>query len=109
MAVTPIELFRAGKPAGPRFERLRPGEVAIQSQNGVDWVVGRSGGASTLEAPTGIRGTWWRLPAGTAYDDKILYLWRDYSPHWAWEPIRDMPLADYVNALNALNVKFIRV
>jgi hypothetical protein len=72
-------------------------------------VVGRSGGASTKEMPIGLRGTWYQLPQGTTYDDAVFYVHNDYDDHWSWEPARDMPLADFVAALTALNSEFIRV
>jgi hypothetical protein len=110
MALTTIELFRVGtKNGGPRFDRLRPGEVVIQARNGVDWVVGRSGGASTQDVQTGLRGTWYSLPQGTTYDDAVLFLWNDYPGHWSWEPAQDMLLDAYVAALAALNAEFILV
>jgi hypothetical protein len=95
MALTTIELFRVGtKNGGPRFEHFRSGEIAIQARNGADWVLGpQQGGASTLEVPQGLRGTWYRLPQGIFYDNAILYLWNDYPGHWSWEPAQDMLLA----------------
>jgi hypothetical protein len=102
MAATAIELFRAGNKSGPKFDHIRS-HVVVQSRNGVDWVIGRSGGASTQQAPGGLRGTWYALPANTTYDDAILYVWNDYPGHWSWEPRHDMPLSDYVAALAALN------
>jgi hypothetical protein len=107
MAATPLDLFRAGNKSGPRFDHLRPGEVVIQARKGIDWVVGRSGGASTLEAPIGLGGTWYRLPKGTPYDDSVFYLWNDYPGHWAWEPARDMPLVAFLDALARMNKQFI--
>ena len=43
------------------------------------------------------------------YDDAVFYVHNDYDDHWSWEPARDMPLADFVAALTALNSEFIRV
>ena len=109
MAITTVELFRASNKTSPRLDYLRPGEVVTYSVNGVDWVTARSGGASTLERQTALRGTWWRLPVGTQYDDSVIFLWNDYDDHWSWEPIRDMPLSVFTAALTAVNPKFIRV
>jgi hypothetical protein len=107
MALTPIELFRAGNKTTPKFDHLKIGEVVIQSRNGVDWVLsGRVGGASTLDAPKGLGGTWYRLPPNTIYDDAVFDLWPDFPGHWSWEPARDMLLSDYVTALAALNAEF---
>jgi hypothetical protein len=69
MALTTIELFRASNKSGPRFDYFRPGEIVIQPRSGIDWVLAGQGGASTLEAPIGLGGTWYRLPQGVAYDD----------------------------------------
>jgi hypothetical protein len=107
VALTPIELFRAGNKTSPRFDHLKAGEVVVQSRNGVDWVLsGRCGGASTLDAPMGLRGTWYRLPQNTIYDDAVFDLWSDFPGHWSWEPARDMLLSDYKAALAALNTEF---
>jgi hypothetical protein len=109
MAPTPRELFRAGNAGGARFDILRPGEVLTVKMNGIDWVYGRSGGASTLESPLQLGGKWWRLPAGAMYDDTVLYLYSDFGDHWSWEPTADMPLTIYVSALTDLNGRFVRV
>jgi hypothetical protein len=110
IVTTPIELYRAGNKTSPRFDYLRPGEIAIESRNGVDWVLGPGqGGASTEGAITALQGTWYRLPQGTTYDDAVLYLWNDYATHWSWEPAQDMQLDTYRAALTALNSEFIRV
>jgi hypothetical protein len=110
MALTPIELFRAGNKTTPRFEHLKVGEVVVQSRSGVDWVLGsRVGGASTLATPIALKGTWYRLPQGTIYDSSIFDLWNDYPGHWSWEPAQDMLLDTYVAALAALNAEFILV
>jgi hypothetical protein len=107
---TPVDLFRAGNKSGARFDVLKPGEVATKvGRNGAQWVIARSGGASTVDAPTGLRGTWHKLAQGTEYDDTIFALHNDYPGHWGWEPARDMPLADYVAALAALNQEFVRI
>lgn len=112
ITATKVELFRAGtKNGGPRFERFpatNPG-IVIQSRQGIDWVLAGAGGASTLEMPLGLGGTWYRLPQGVQYDDAILYVWNDAPGHWSWEPAQDMLLADFTAALAALNPEFIRV
>ena len=109
IVITPLDLYRASNKSGPRFEHFRPGEIAIQSRNGVDWVLGpRRGGASTLDAPLGLGGIWYRLPRGTIYDDAVFFLWNDFPGHRSWEPARDMELAAYLDALRALNQEFVR-
>ena len=109
LVLTPVHLFRAGNKTYPRFEQLKAGEVLIQNRNGIDWVIARSGGASTKEAPIGLRGTWWRLARGTLYNDSVFFLHNDYDDHWSWEPARDMLLSAFVTALSALNPEFVRV
>jgi hypothetical protein len=106
---TPRELFRAGNKSTARFDQLKSGEVLVQARNGVDWVIARSGGASTQEIAQGLSGTWYRLPQGTAYDDAVFYLWNDYPGHWAWEPAQDMQLSVYIGALAAVNAEFVLV
>ena len=109
MKQTPIDLYRLGNASSARLDRLRPDEVGIVARDGRDWVVGRSGGVSTFEAPTGLRGRhWWRLSAQTAYDETLMHLWNDFGNHWSWEPAANMPLAQFVDALVELNAKFTR-
>src|ERR1700692_2267904 len=109
MATTTIDLFRAGNATSARLSHVRALDVSIFSRNGVDWVTARSGGISTFDAKVfSVGGLWWRLPAGTTYDDSVLALVNDIGNHWSWEPVRDMPLASYTAALSAVNVKFIR-
>jgi hypothetical protein len=107
MATTTVELFRAGNSSSARLDILRPGEVVVFQQYGIGWVKGRSGGASTFDAPVGLRGKWWLLPNGTTYDDRLLVLWNDYGNHWSWEPVQDMSLDAYLEALRDVNRKFV--
>lgn len=112
MANTPIELFRLGIKTTPRFNEFRPGEIATTIKpDEIEYVIAKQGaGASTLDAPMGLRGNWWwRLAAGTPYDDNVLKLWNDFGNHWSWEPIQDMPLSDYVAVLTEINGKFVPV
>jgi hypothetical protein len=100
-------LYRLGNATSARLERIRPDEVVTEMRGGIAWVLGRSGGASTFDAPSGLRGKhWWRLPALTEFDDSRVYLWNDFGNHWSWEPAMDMPLADYLAELSALGGKF---
>jgi len=109
MGTTTVDLFRVGNASGPRLEKVRPGiDIEVYRKDGEDWVKGRSGGASTFESKKDTRKTWWRLPAGTKYDDR-LFVWNDQDDHWSWEPASDMRLLDYVSALEAVNVDFTRV
>lgn len=109
---TTLDLFRASKKSGPRFEHfstVNP-EIVIQNRKGVDWVLGPlQGGASTKAAPLGLNGVWYVLPKGTIYDDAVFLVWNDYDDHWIWEPSQNMPLTAYLDALRALNPEFSRV
>jgi hypothetical protein len=85
-------------------------DVTIYTNSGVDWVKATTGGISTYEKidPT-LNGRWWRLPKGSAYDDRVLAVVNDQGDHWSWEPVHDMPLASYRAALAAVNARFIKV
>jgi hypothetical protein len=110
LIATALDLYRAGNRSGPRFDHFVPGEITIEARNGVNWVLGpKQGGASTKETPMGLRGTWYRLPDGTIYNNSVLFLWNDYADHWSWEPAQDMQLDAYLDALRALSAKFVRV
>ncbi|MGO8916520.1 MAG: hypothetical protein ACLQJR_11500 [Stellaceae bacterium] len=110
MATTAVDLFRAGNAGSARLDRVRSSDLTIYKIGVVDWVKSGTGGMSTWDAidPT-LNGPWWRLPAGTDYNDIALVLVNDQGNHWSWEPRFDMELAAYQNALAAVNMKFIRV
>lgn len=106
---TQLDLYRAGNATSARFDRVRPQDVVIWRTGTGDWVVARSGGVSTFDRPQGLSGPWYRLPRGAAYDDATFHLSNPHPGRWKWEPARDMPLADYIAALAALNQTFVRM
>jgi hypothetical protein len=117
MGRTQLELFRSGNANSARLHMLRlPSnhprpeiETFIEAATGDEWVRANTGGASTDEAADpNWRGPAHRLPAGTDYPDE-LGLTLDGPGHWLWEPSRDMPLVDYVNALETVNGHFQKV
>jgi hypothetical protein len=77
------------------MDHVRPIDLRSFTRNGLEWVVGRSGGISTFAsaAPPG-RGRIWRLPAGNLYPDELV-LNNDHGNHWSWEPAQDMELSRY--------------
>src|SRR5690349_8943687 len=93
VGTTTIDLFRAGNSNSAKLDNVRPGDLVIYRLGTVDWVKSGTGGVSTWEAvdPT-LSGKWWRLPAGTSYDDTALVLVQDLVQvdHWSWEPRFDM-------------------
>jgi hypothetical protein len=109
MGKTPVELFRSGNAGSAKLDKpRRMHDVTVFQKNGDDRVQAGSGGMSTMEAPDNtIRGTWWRLAAGTDYNDSLLLVWNDYANHWSWDPAKDMPLSDYMSALADVNSKFV--
>jgi len=110
VSFTTLDLFRAGNASGARLDIVRPIDVSIYVHAHIDWVHGRSGGISTYDAVSpALGGRWWRLPAGSEFDDTMLFVWNDYLGHWSWEPAQDMPLDSYRTALSAVNARFIRI
>jgi hypothetical protein len=110
-AITVCDLYRFGNATSPRLDRVRPNrDINVHLRDGIEWVSGFSGGVITSDAPSPtLRGsTLWRLPAGTNYDHLLLVVTNEKPHIWFWQPARDMPLADYVVALSALNGKFVR-
>jgi hypothetical protein len=66
-------------------------------------------GVSTSDAPDPAwTGKLWHLPAGSTFSDR-LRVWEDEPGHWVWEPVTDMPLANYQVALASANAQFVRV
>lgn len=110
MANTPVELFRAGNAGSARLDHVRANDALIFDVNGTPWVKGGVGGVSTQErVDPAFGGRWWRLPAGSPYDDRLLFVVNDEDEHWAWQPSRDMPLANFRAALAAVSARFIKV
>jgi len=110
MATTPLDLYRMGNASNARMDHVRPDrDVTVIERDGVAWVEGRSGGVSTFSQVGEQASNWWRLPAGSRYDDGLLVVWNDHGDHWSWEPARDMTLDDYRAALLEINAQFVRV
>jgi hypothetical protein len=109
VAQTPHDLFRAGNMAGPRLDHLRIGrDLLVHRRNGADWVGRMAGGPSSYDAKTALRGTWWRLPAGTQYGDLLsLTEYPAGSGHWLWQPAQDMQLVEFARLLALLNLEFV--
>ena len=117
MGATQIDLFRSGNATSAQLARLRlhptvpdpDVETYTDPSSSDEWVKASSGGVSTWEQiDPSWRGRPWRLPYGAQYPDE-LRLSTDAPGHWLWEPSRDMPLAEYVAALEAVNAQFQRV
>jgi hypothetical protein len=108
MGVTPVDLYRAGNSTGPRMDRVRPTDIVVIQQHGVDWVNPQQGGVSTREAIYWPSRHWWRILQGTSFTD-FLVLRKDHGDHWLWEPARGMEFAEYVRLLATLNKEFMHV
>jgi hypothetical protein len=107
MAKTPCDLFRAGNKSGPKMDYVRPADITMFTHNGMAYAKGRGGGVSTFRSKDpALSGTWWLLPAGTDYDDKLLFLNDDGTGHIQWEPNQDMPVSAFEAILATLNGKF---
>jgi hypothetical protein len=73
MGVTPRDLYRVGNAATARFDVIRPDDIDIYTVSGVDWVQAGTGGISTFASLTPrLKGKWWKLPAGSNFDDTVL-------------------------------------
>jgi hypothetical protein len=108
LGITPVDLYRAGNAAGPRMDRLRPIDIPVIQQNGVDWVIPLSGGVSTNEQRLAPVRAWWLLPRGTIFST-LLAVRNDHGSHWVWEPAQSMELAEFLRLLASLNGEFVRV
>ena len=84
---------------------MRPQDIVIYQVNGLDWVRANPGDGVSTDETSKPRGKWWHLPKGTPFPG-LLLVRNDYTGHWVWEPIRDMPLSDYKAALAALHPYF---
>jgi hypothetical protein len=121
MRQTPTDLYRFGRQSKLDKVRADPDPLTRSKDavsydrdagNGVTdtWVRGLKRGVSCFSAPNnrlkGIRGKWWKLPQGTSYDDRTLYLYSPDGSHWYWAPAEDMRLSDFEAHLAQLNPAF---
>jgi hypothetical protein len=120
MGTTTVDLFRSGHSKHARLIEVRCAHDPANQGRDPDvdsyvdpktqdiWVSAVQGnGASSWDI---LRQGWrkpWRLSAGETYPDS-LRLWNDDNPkgHWTWAPSSDMPLSDYVAALEIVQKKF---
>jgi len=110
MKPTLLDLYRLGNMTSSRLDRYRRGvDLGVRMVDGIEWVLGNTGGVSTFAQMNPRPGIWWRLPIGTPYDDGVLLVWNDHATHWLWEPARDMPASEYSAALRRVGALFIRV
>jgi|SRR6185437_6386499 hypothetical protein len=112
MAATHLDLFRSGNAGSAQLSRVRLNvpdpDIETFLVDTETWVRARSGGVSTYDAPQpSWRGPAWRLPAKTTIPAGI-EIRSDAPGHWMWEAARDMPLDEYVAALEQINVLFAR-
>jgi hypothetical protein len=118
MGVTTADLFRNGNAAHARLTDLRlpsthPADPDVDTYvnptSKDEWVSATNGkGASCWNAKDSGWRKPWRLPANTVYPD-CLRPWNDDVPpgHWSWAPAYDMPLADFIAALDVVNKQFL--
>ncbi len=110
MGVTPLDLYRLGDAQGAALDNARIGvDVRVYDVNGVDWVIAENTGVSVRNVMQRLRrgspSRWWLLPAGTQFPD-VLSLFADHGNHLMFVPIRDMPYADYIDALAVVSLGF---
>ena len=90
-----------GNRGSPRMDHIRPRDIVVTQQNGVDWVDPQQGGISTTEIPYWPAPHWWQILRGTPFTD-LLVVRKDHSGHWVWEPAQGMELAEYKRLLRTL-------
>ena len=112
MGVTSTDLYRSGNAASSRLDQFRvpPGAFDIDTytdSQGVVWVKANSGGVSTWEKPDVAWSKTWRLPGGSNFSSD-LRVWSDAPGHWLWEPMVDMQIQRYRDALTQASNLFVR-
>jgi len=110
MGTTLIDLFRSGNASSARLDRVRTdpnGDVdTFVDAVGDVWVRSNHKGMSSASSPEpSWRGAIWRLRRGHVYSG-LLIVWEDDPGHWVWQPVRDMLLSNYVDALRQSNARF---
>jgi hypothetical protein len=118
MAVTPIDLYRAGDIVmGPDLGYVNvPRDADVFQNGGVDWVRAQSpatpGGAKGVSTSSVTRplrrpnSRWWRLPANTPIPVS-LGVFNDHGNHWLWVPLNDMEKIAFERDLASLNASFV--
>jgi hypothetical protein len=113
MGLTAVELYRSGNASGPRLrprlaDTVPDPDIETETDSSGNVIVkSQSGGLSVWEQPGPNWTRVWALPAGSSYPAELL-IWPDGPPHWLIAPTSDMPLADYVAALDVLARSFVR-
>ncbi len=109
MGVTPFELFRWGDAQGAALDYVRDVvDIDTFTKNSVPMVRANNKGASTFSQKGRLPSSklrWWTLPKGIDFPPE-LELFNDHRNHWMFVPVREMPRADFVKALAAVNGKF---
>lgn len=113
MGVAPVDLYRNGNASSARLDHVRISgptrDVDTYDQNGITWVRANGKGVSSEGSPDpNWNGKPWRFDAGLSFPDS-LRLFPDDPGHWVWEPVQDMPLASYQDALAIANANFVKV
>jgi hypothetical protein len=110
MGATSIDLFRSGNASSARLDRVRTGpngdvDTFVDAMGDV-WVRSNGRGMSSADSPEpSWRGAIWKLPQGHIYSE-LLIVWEDLPGHWVWQPVRDMLLSNYEDALAQSNARF---
>jgi len=82
-------------------------DVVTFLQDGIEFVRAHSGGISTFSRP-GPGRNWWVLAEGYEYPDEIEVI-NDHGNHHSWEPMVDLPLADFVALLATIESAFTKM
>jgi hypothetical protein len=114
MGITSVDLFRSGNATSARLDKVRtqgPGRD-VDTRMGMGgnlWVIANGKGISCSSAvdPTW-RGQPWKLLMGHTYSN-LLIVWSDEPGHWVWQPVQDMLLFEYVDALSSTLSKSARI
>lgn len=100
-------VYRLGNASSPKMDNVRTVKDAdLFKKNGHDWVKGHTKGVSTFTNPKAQKGDKeWKLPVGSSYPAE-LHPVNDHGDHVSWQASHDMPLADYIRALQTLGQHF---
>ncbi len=109
--LVPVNLFRAGNAGGPRLDNVREqdiqtAEVTIGGKS-VIVVKPKTGGISTFDNSTYMKGKVWKIPAGVKLPATIMII-KDHfnkqvqATHYSISPAYEMPLETYILGLQEL-------
>lgn len=109
--LAPEDLYRFGNSTSSFLDRIRPGEVQLAEQNGIEMIVANGAGVSLYSKEgaekASLAGWVWEIPAQTSFPIGLVLIDDgDASKpgHYTLAPANTMPYAKYVGLLGEVAI-----